>query len=167
MTLLELSGEYRASAAALRERVLLLEHRLRGADGDGRRLLEGRIRLLRAMGREARELAVLCERYYERGYCRNGKYAVYARAMAADNSAQLSRVKRNLVRALREDVTPRQREVLLLYYAEQLNTRQIGEKLGVDKSTVARTIKRGEARLRRCLRYGAEAFLNAAAEGPP
>ena len=37
------------------------------------------------------------------------------RAMAADNSAQLSRVKRNLVRALREDVTPRQREVLLLY----------------------------------------------------
>ena len=59
MTLLELSGEYRASAAALRERVLLLEHRLRGADGDGRRLLEGRIRLLRAMGREARELAVL------------------------------------------------------------------------------------------------------------
>ena len=167
MTLLELSGEYRASAAALRERVLLLEHRLRGVDGDGRRLLEGRIRLLRAMGREARELAVLCERYYERGYCRNGKYTLYARAMAADNSAQLSRVKRNLVRALREDVTPRQREVLLLYYAEQLNTRQIGEKLGVDKSTVARTIKRGEARLRRCLRYGAEAFLNAAAEGPP
>ena len=76
MTLLELSGEYRASAAALRERVLLLEHRLRGADGDGRRLLEGRIRLLRAMGREARELAVLCERYYERGYCRNGKYTL-------------------------------------------------------------------------------------------
>ena len=71
MTLLELSGEYRASAAAL-----LLEHRLRGADGDGRRLLEGRIRLLRAMGREARELAVLCERYYERGYCRNGKYTL-------------------------------------------------------------------------------------------
>ena len=75
MTLLELSGEYRASAAALREPVLQ-EHRLRGADGDGRRLLEGRIRLLRAMGREARELAVLCERYYERGYCRNGKYTL-------------------------------------------------------------------------------------------
>ena len=51
MTLLELSGEYRASAAALRERVLLLEHRLRGVDGDGRRLLE-------------------------RGYCRNGKYTL-------------------------------------------------------------------------------------------
>ena len=49
--------------------------------------------------------------------------------MAADNSAQLSRVKRNLVRALREDVTPRQREVLLLY-RQQLNTRQIRGKAG-------------------------------------
>ena len=83
---------------------------------------------------------------YRRGGAYAADMAVYARAMAADNSAQLSRVKRNLVRALREDVTPRQREVLLLYYAEQLNTRQIGEKLGVDKGTVARTIKRGEAR---------------------
>ena len=67
---------------------------------------------------------------YRRGGAYAADMAVYARAMAADNSAQLSRVKRNLVRALREDVTPRQREVLLLYYAEQLNTRQIGEKLG-------------------------------------
>ena len=38
--------------------------------------------------------------------------------------------------------------------------RQIGQELGVDKSTVSRTIKRGEARLRRCLRYGAGAFLS-------
>ncbi|MBC5734140.1 sigma-70 family RNA polymerase sigma factor [Lawsonibacter sp. NSJ-51] len=87
--------------------------------------------------------------------------AVYARAMASDNSAQMSRVKRNLLRALREDVTPRQREMLLLYYGEQLNMRQIGTRLGVDKSTVSRTIKRGERRLQRCLRYGAEAFLAA------
>ena len=57
------------------------------------------------------------------------------------------------------DVTDRQREFLLLYYAQGLNMRQIGERLGVDKSTVSRTIKRGEARLQRCLRYGAEAYL--------
>lgn len=50
---------------------------------------------------------------YRRGGAYAADMAVYARAMAADNSAQLSRVKRNLVRALREDVTPRQREVLL------------------------------------------------------
>ena len=52
-------------------------------------------------------------------YRRGGAYAAdmarYAQAMAGDNSEQLSIVKRNLVRALQEDVTPRQREVLLLY----------------------------------------------------
>ena len=46
---------------------------------------------------------------YRRGGAYAADMAVYARAIAADNSAQLSRVKRNLVRALREDVTPRQR----------------------------------------------------------
>ena len=96
---------------------------------------------------------------YRRGGAYAADMAVYARAMAADNSAQLSRVKRNLVRALREDVTQKQRQALLLYYAEGLNMREIGERLGVDKSTVSRNIKRGERRLQRCLRYGAEAFL--------
>ena len=98
---------------------------------------------------------------YRKGGAYAADMAVYARAMASDNSAQMSRVKRNLLRALREDVTPRQREMLLLYYGEQLNMRQIGTRLGVDKSTVSRTIKRGERRLQRCLRYGAEAFLAA------
>ena len=85
--------------------------------------------------------------------------AVYARQMSADNSKEISRLKRNLIRALQEDVTPRQRQTLLLYYSDGLNMREIGERLGVDKSTVSRTIKRGERRLRRCLRYGAEAYL--------
>ena len=88
---------------------------------------------------------------YRRGGVYAADMAAYSRAMAEDNSQQMARLKRNLVRALQEDVTPRQREFLLLYY---------GERLGVDKSTVSRTIKRGEARLRRCLRYGAEAFLD-------
>ena len=85
--------------------------------------------------------------------------AVYARQMSADNSQEISRLKRNLIRALREDVTPRQRQTLLLYYSDGLNMREIGERLGVDKSTVSRTIKRGERRLQRCLRYGAKGLL--------
>ena len=85
--------------------------------------------------------------------------AMYSRQIQADNSKELSRLKRNLVRCLREDVTAKQREMILLYYAEGKNMREIGEMLGVDKSTVSRTIKRGERRLQRCLRYGAEAYL--------
>ena len=78
MTLLELSAEYRASADALRERALTLEHRLREYEWDAavRVQLEDRIRLLRAMWRETRDLAVLCERYYDRGYRRNVKYTI-------------------------------------------------------------------------------------------
>lgn len=96
---------------------------------------------------------------YRRGKEYAADMAHYARQMSSDNSEEMSRLKRNLVRALREDVTAKQRLVLTMYYAQGMNMREIGEQLGVDKSTVSRTIKRGEQRLRRCLRYGAKAFL--------
>lgn len=96
---------------------------------------------------------------YRRGKLYAADMAMYTRQMAADNSREISRLKRNLIRCLREDVTEKQREAMLLYYAEGKNMREIGEALGIDKSTVSRTIKRGEKRLRRCLRYGAEAYL--------
>ncbi len=96
---------------------------------------------------------------YRRGKIYAADMAVYARQMSADNSGEISRLKRNLIRALREDVTEKQRQVLLMYYGQGMNMREIGEKLGVDKSTISRTIKRGEKRLQRCLRYGAEAYL--------
>ena len=98
---------------------------------------------------------------YRRGRAYAADMAAYSRAMSEENtnSAEIARLKHNLGRALRNDVTPRQREVLTLYYAKGLNMRQIGTLLGVDKSTVSRTIKRGERRLQRCLRYGAEAYL--------
>ena len=56
-------------------------------------------------------------------------------------------------------IAAKQRQMILLYYAEGKNMREIGEAMGVDKSSVSRTIKRGERRLQRCLRYGAEAYL--------
>lgn len=77
MTLQELSVQYRAGAETLRQRVRLLERR-RPAEEDehSRRLLEERIRRLETMWREARDLAVLCERYYDRGYHCNVRYTV-------------------------------------------------------------------------------------------
>ena len=77
MTLLELSVEYRASATALRERALQLESQQKNVrDEASRTRLADRIKTLRTMWREARDLAVLCERYYDRGYRRNVKYTV-------------------------------------------------------------------------------------------
>lgn len=96
---------------------------------------------------------------YRRGRVYAADMAVYARQISQDNSREMSRLKRNLMRALREDVTDRQRQVLYLYYVKGMNMKEIGRQLGVDKSTVSRTIKRGEQRLRRCLRYGAKSLL--------
>ena len=77
MTLLELSLQYHAQAAALRERVAQLRARQeRSWDENERLQLADRIRLLQAMQREARELAALTEHYYERGYWRNVKYTL-------------------------------------------------------------------------------------------
>ena len=96
---------------------------------------------------------------YRRGRLYAADMAVYSRQMAGDNAQELSRLKRNLIRAMQEEITPKQRQALLLYYAEGLNQREIAERLGVDRSTISRTIKRGERRLQRCLRYGAESYL--------
>ena len=67
MTLAELSLEYRAHAHALDLRI---------CHPDRRCQLQDRIRMLSTMLREARELAVLTERYYDRGYRRNAKYTI-------------------------------------------------------------------------------------------
>ncbi len=77
MTLQELSVQYRTGAETLRQRVLLLEgRRTAEMDEHGKRLLEQRIRHLETMWREARDLAVLCERYYDRGYHCNVRYTI-------------------------------------------------------------------------------------------
>lgn len=85
--------------------------------------------------------------------------AMYSRQMSEDNSEAHTSLKRNLIQALQQDVTQRQREMLLMYYSQGQTMQAIALTLGVDRSTVSRTIKRGEQRLQRCLRYGAEALL--------
>ena len=77
MTLAELSLEYRAHAHAMDLRICQLEYWMEQSDDPDRRCqLQNRIRMLSAMLREARELAVLTERYYDRGYRRNAKYTI-------------------------------------------------------------------------------------------
>ena len=86
----------------------------------------------------------------------------WMREEAGDNSLRRQRLLQNLPRAVEQELTPRQREMLALYYYENMNMRQIAVRLGVNKSTVSRTLKRGRQRLYRCLRYGAAALLNEA-----
>ena len=79
--------------------------------------------------------------------------AAWDRANGEDNSEQLQRLRRNLRRARRAELTPRQAEMLHLYYDLGLTMTQVAQELGVNKSSVSRTIARGRGRLRRCLQY--------------
>ena len=87
--------------------------------------------------------------------------AVYMREISElnTNREELIGLKKNLLSALNDEVTPRQKEVLLLRYAEGLSQEEIAERLSVARSTVSRTLSRGEARLRKVLRYGAARLL--------
>ena len=77
MTLQEMSVEYRAQAQVLRGRIKELEAARRAArDPVEQEKLQVRIWALDTLWREARDQAVLLERYYERGYRRNGKYTL-------------------------------------------------------------------------------------------
>ena len=82
-----------------------------------------------------------------------GDMTVWLRENAEDNSAQLSRLKRNLRRAREQELTPRQRQMLELYFDRGMNMPEIAQALGVNRSTVSRTLRRAKDRLYRCLRY--------------
>ena len=77
MTMLELAIQYRSSAETLSERIVALQILRRKTQDLGEQCrLAARIEMLSTMQRENRELAVLMERYYDRGYHKNGKYTL-------------------------------------------------------------------------------------------
>ena len=88
--------------------------------------------------------------------------SVYSRMIADDNLAQMGRLKRNLTHALRQGITEKQRQYMLLYYGQGMSMEAIARECGVNTSTVSRTLKRGRQRLYRCLRYGASNLLEQA-----
>lgn len=98
---------------------------------------------------------------YRRGKSHSRDMAAYMRQLSEENTNtdHIEQLKHNLIRCLNEDVTPRQRTMLTMYYVQQLAQKEIARQLGVDPSTVSRTILRGERQLQRCLRYGAERYL--------
>ena len=71
----------------------------------------------------------------------------------SDNRERLDRLRRNLRRALEKELTPRQRQVLELYYGQNLSVTRIGSLLGVAPSTVSRTLRRAKDKLHRYLQY--------------
>lgn len=82
-----------------------------------------------------------------------GDMTVWRRANAEDNGEQMTRLRRNLRLARERELTERQREMVALYYDQGMTMPQIAERLGVNRSTVSRTLRRARDRLHRFLRY--------------
>lgn len=61
--------------------------------------------------------------------------------------------KMRMNKVIREELTQLQRRTLHDYYFRHLTIPEIARERGVNKSTVCRTLKRAEARIRRFLQY--------------
>ena len=66
--------------------------------------------------------------------------------------------------AVSQELTPRQKEMVEMYFIRQMPMTGIAQELGVNVSTVSRTLKRSKLRLRRFLQYGGRALLSAVEE---
>ena len=66
-----------------------------------------------------------------------------------DRATQLRRLK-NVIEG---ELTPRQKRIIEGVYYEKRTLTSLAEELGVNKSTVSRTFRRAQERMRRCLRY--------------
>ena len=71
----------------------------------------------------------------------------------SSNDEQLARLSRNLRLAREEALTPRQKQMVELYYDHGMTMGQIALKLNVNRSTVSRTLTRARGRLYRSLRF--------------
>ena len=64
-----------------------------------------------------------------------------------------------LRRAINSELTKRQRQLIGMYYIEQMPMQDIADELGLHISSVSRTIKRGSERLKSALSYGGRNLL--------
>ena len=82
-----------------------------------------------------------------------GDMAAWNRQHSEDNSDRMERLRRNLRKAREQELTPRQQQMLRMYYDEGKSMTKIAMSLKVNKSTVSRTIARGRNRLYHYLQY--------------
>ena len=61
--------------------------------------------------------------------------------------------QQRLHRVIREELTELQRYTVIAYYFRELSMEQIARERRVNKSTVSRTLRRAEDKLRRFLQY--------------
>ena len=82
-----------------------------------------------------------------------GSLQRWQKTLGGDNRERLDRLARYLPVAIAEELTPRQQQLLHMFYYDGKSVSAIARELSVNKSTVTRTLQRAQDRLRKSLRY--------------
>lgn len=80
------------------------------------------------------------------------QYIKYVTASSGTTAATMRR-------AINSELTKRQRQLVSMYYLEQMPMQDIADELGLHISSVSRTLKRARERLKSCLSYGGRTLL--------
>lgn len=82
-----------------------------------------------------------------------GDMTVWLRENANYNQEQIERLLRNLRKARVQELTPRQQQMLAMRFEQNMSGAEIARELGLNRSTVSRTLRRAQKRLRNFLQY--------------
>ena len=162
MTLQQLSYQYQEQAQALHQRIDLLRRaQARCGDRESAEHLQRRIRDLEPLHRQTRQLATMTGGIAKMHITPSEAYdpidiaslCLWKQAQSGDNQDRIRRLLCNLPLAVQQELTPRQREILRMRFTGGMSVTAIARELGLNKSTVSRSLARSMERLYRSLRY--------------
>ena len=78
---------------------------------------------------------------------------LWRQEQSGDNQERIRRLLSNLPLAVQQELTPRQREILQMRFTGGMSITGVAKELGLNKSTVSRSLTRSVERLYRSLRY--------------
>lgn len=78
---------------------------------------------------------------------------LWRQEQSGDNQERIRRLLSNLPLAVQQELAPRQREILQMRFTGGMSITGIAKELGLNKSTVSRSLTRSVERLYRSLRY--------------
>lgn len=70
-----------------------------------------------------------------------------------DESESRQKLRKILLNVIKNELTPRQKEIIMLYYFKGIDTVRIGEQLGITPQAVSAVMSRAKMRIFRILQY--------------
>lgn len=73
--------------------------------------------------------------------------------LEGNESESADKIKRNLVKIIKNELTSRQSQIIMLYYFKEMNINEIAQMLDISPAAVSVTMKRARNKLFNILKY--------------